>query len=203
MKKSIKVAAVALLTGAVVVGCSTSGSSVPQAPAATTFTAATPPVKNTARVSHVTSSAVKKAVSKEYRLDLTGVQSPYAKEIEYYTEKALAFDSPLTSMHYSALKRNDSNGTLVIKAALTVTAGASGRRGTRYRPCYTLTAFENGNQIWTVQASCEGVIKDLSTINGWLPGLVSSARMYIGQSKAAPLQAVRKYPEFLTALGAL
>lgn len=203
MKKSMKITAVALLTGVVVAGCSSVGTDAANAPAATTFTAATPPVKNTARVSHVTASAVKKAVSKEYKLDLTGVQSPYAAEIGYYTEKALAFDSPLTSMHYSALKRNDNSGTLVIKAALTVTAGASGRRGTRYRPCYTLTAYENGSQIWTVQASCESVIKDFSRINGWLPGLVSSARMYIGQSKAAPLQAVRKYPEFLTALGAL
>lgn len=203
MNKPIKAMVLVMTAAVIAAGCSSAGGGAPATPVATTFTAITPPVKNTARVSHVTASAVKKAVSKEYKLDLSGVQAPYVKEIEYYTEKALAHDSALTAMNFTALKRNDSATALVIKASLTVTAGASGRRGTRYRPCYTLTAIENGQQIWTVQAACESVARDLSKINGWLPGIVASARMYIGQNRVAPLQSVAKYPEFLSALGAL
>ena len=208
MKKLVGSAALALCAAVAVPGCRGLGSDSAATPAgavsaATEFTAMTPPVRNTARVSHVTARAVKKATVSEYKLDLSGVQAPYAKEIEYYTEKALAFDSALTSMYFTGLRRNDGSGKLEIKVSLTVTPGASGRRGTRYRPCYTLTAFENGEQIWTVQASCESVVRDLSKINGWLPGIVASARMYIGQNRTAPLQAVTKYPEFLTALGAL
>ena len=201
----IRVAAVAVCVCAVATGCQSVDSSSTGAASAcaTSFTAMTPPVKNTARVSHVRAISVKKAVSKEYRLDLSGVQAPYAAEIEYYTEKALGFDSLLTAHNFSPLTRNDNSSQLVVKVALSVTAGASGRRGTRYRPCYTISAVENGEQIWMVSASCESVIRDLSKINGWLPGLVASARMYIGQNRAAPLQAVTKYPEFLIAIGAL
>lgn len=205
MRTIVKATAIAVCACAAVSGCSSvrSAASAPEAPAANTFTAMTPPVRNTARVAHVRATAVKKAVSKEYRLDLSGVQAPYAAEIAYYTEKALAYDSALTSFNFSPLKRNDGSAQLVIKVDLSVTAGASGRRGTRYRPCYTISAIENGEQIWMVQASCESVVRDLSKINGWLPGIVASARMYIGQSRVAPMQAVTKYPEFLSAIGAL
>ena len=212
MKEMIKTAALAVCVCTVASGCANrrgassdaaASAAAPASAATTTFTAMTPPVRNTVRVSHVRASAVKKAVSKEYRLDLSAVQEPYAAEIAYYTEKALAYDSPLTAFNFTSLKRNDSSSQLVIKVSLSVTAGASGRRGTRFRPCYTISAFENGEQIWMVQASCESVARDLSKINGWLPGIVASARMYIGQSRVAPMQSVTKYPEFLAAIGAL
>lgn len=198
MKLSLIAAAVLVCSSGILAGCRSSRSAVP---ASTVPVAQTPPVKNTVRMTHVVAKNFKQASSSEYKLDLSGVEPAlYAKELGFYTENALKFDHPNTSAYFKPMTRNDAGAAVVVKVSFRVTQGASGRRGTRHRAVYTIEAAEKGVPLWRVESSCESAINDQALINGWLSGLVATARMYIGQEKVMPMQSAMKYPDFLNAV---
>lgn len=198
MKLTIVIAVILACSTGVLVGCRSSSSG---AAASSVPVALTPPVKNTARMTHIVARNFKQPGSTEYNLDLSGVDPAlYAKELEFYTENALKFDHPNTSSCFKPMTRNDAGAAITVKVSFRLTQGATGRRGTRYRAVYAIEALEKDVQLWRVESSCESQISDLTIVNSWLAGLVATARMYIGQEKVMPMQSAMKYPEFLNAV---
>jgi len=142
------------------------------------------PVENKVRMANVRTTFVKHSDVKTYKLNLQRVPEVYKAEIKYYTENALKY------LGYAPAE----NAPVLV----TVEVAAVQANGRRVPVMYKVEAAQNGAQIWSMQASCNGDKR--IDVNYYFPGLVAAGLAYFGENRVQPVHNVPKYPIYLQAV---